>query len=407
MANGDLRRFLAPDGAPQLSRSLAWRRTLERWALIHRRAQEVPQDLVLAYVVAQLPRLSATGRHAVLGSPDGAAFVRSRVTGRQDAASDLAVLGAIHAECQPPDAVTLALQGTLVCRRQGVGRSVILDRGSQLDELSITLEDNTLSIAARMAGGDCWRRELRRDGLPTVGTERRTSIGEGAWELVDGWSGFENDFDDGNESPLLDEATRADLVGTLKQAWDLLVAVAPGAAEEMQETARYLRPLRPRTGDTIPSFSSRDLPGVIFVGTHHRNGSPIEFTHIAESCFHEHLHNRLYLLESAYPLTVPETPPRRYWSPWKTAERGIDGMVHAIYVFAHLTWFWRRAASLSDTPITRGAVRRSGEHLEPLREALRTIAATTELAPAGEAVVAASQDLLDKTAGDWELPHAS
>ncbi|TMQ11033.1 MAG: hypothetical protein E6J90_35315 [Deltaproteobacteria bacterium] len=400
MANGSLGRFLAPDGAPQLTRSLAWRRTLERWALIHRRAQEAPQDQVLAYVVAQIPMLSATGRHAVLGSPDGAAFVHSHVTGRQDATSDLAVLGAVHAERQPGDTRTLALQGSLVCRRQGVGRSVIIDQGSQLDGLSITLEDKTLSITARVAGAGCWRRELRRDGLPTVGAERRAPIGEGAWELVDGWSGFENDFDDGNESPLLDETSRVDLTRALKQAWSLLVAIAPGAAEEMQETARYVRPLRPRTGDTIPSFSSRDLPGVIFVGTHRRDGVPIEFTHLVESCFHEHLHNRLYLLESAYPLTVPETPPRCYWSPWKTADRGIDGMVHAIYVFAHLTWFWRRAATLSDAAIAKVAIRRSGEHFEALREALRTIATTTELAPAGEAVIAASQNLLEKPAGD-------
>jgi len=402
-----LSRFLAPEGAPDLCRALAWRRSLERWAQLQAQAQAVPHDQVLAYVVDQLPRLSTSGRHAVLGSPDAAIFVQAHVTGRQDVAADLAVLGSLHAESQTDRPVNLTMQGSLVCRRQGVGRALIVNEGSQLDGLSITFAGETISLAARVAGGGSWVRELRRDGAPVNGVERRACVGEDAWELVDGWPGFANPFDDGNESPLLDDVSRVDLTNALKQAWNLVTSISPGATKEMRETARYLRPLRPRAADTIPSFSSRELPGVLFVGTHRRDGVQIEFAHLAESCFHEHLHNRLYLLESAFPLTLPETPPRRYWSPWKMKERGIDGMVHAIYVFAHLAWFWRRAANLSDAAFASVALRRSGDHSAALRNALHTIATTTELAPAGEAVVASARDTLDEAAGEWRGPYAS
>lgn len=393
--NENLIRFLAPEGAPKLCRALALRRTFGRWAVLRQVAEERPNDDVLAHVLHCLPQLTPAERHAVLGSPDGAVFTYSHLEGNPNAAADLAILGALHTYSSQKRKITLFLQGHLICYRQGVGRYLINENGTKLEAISVTFGGGGLLIEACTDTGKSWRRFLGADGVHETFIAERKPVGSGVWELVDGWSNFNNPFKDGNDSPLLDETSRINLICALQQAWKLIVETAPKVTEEMRETAQYLRPIRPQTTDSIPSFSSRELPGVIFVGTHHQDGRPVDFLHLVDSCFHEHLHNRLYLLESAFPLITPKNPPRLYWSPWKTTERGIDGMLHAIYVFSHLAWFWRRVAHLVvESTLVENARERANEHKVALHQAMEAIKGTEELTPVGREVVSAAQSIL-------------
>jgi uncharacterized protein len=142
----------------------------------------------------------------------------------------------------------------------------------------------------------------------------------------------------------------------------------------------------------LPSFSSPALPGVIFVGVQQGDGTWIDGRHLAESCVHEHLHNRLYLLDEALPLTIRAAEPRSYYSPWKRTMRGIDGMLHAIYVFSHLAWFWRRVGD--ELPqLEQYAARCVEEQVEHLETAVEGIG-TSELTEAGRSVLLASTDIL-------------
>ena len=147
-------------------------------------------------------------------------------------------------------------------------------------------------------------------------------------------------------------------------------------------------------GGRAPSFSSSALPGVIFIGTHNCEGTLYPFDLLAEACLHEHLHNRLYLLDESVPLTNPAEPPRTYYSPWKQTERPVDGLLHAIYVFANLAWFWREISGLADTGIPQNvAAERSKTHALPLRDALKALEGTDELTPAGEAVIHQAREI--------------
>jgi uncharacterized protein len=213
-------------------------------------------------------------------------------------------------------------------------------------------------------------------------------------EIIDGWAPFCDDFDDGNVSINLMPSERSVLGGVLAEAVTLIGLAMPAALEEMSETAQYLSPIRPKDTSVsdLPSFSSPALPGVIFVGVQQGDGTWIDGRHLAESCVHEHLHNRLYLLDDALPLTIRAAEPQSYYSPWKRTMRGIDGMLHAIYVFSHLAWFWRRVGE--ELPeLEQYAARCVEEQVGHLETAVEGIG-TSELTEAGRRVLQASTEIL-------------
>jgi hypothetical protein len=228
----------------------------------------------------------------------------------------------------------------------------------------------------------------------TEGISENWSLRADRLEIIDGWAPFYDDFDDGNMSVKLDASAKSALESILEEAVTLIRTAIPAALEEMQETAQYLSPIRPKQVGTseLPSFSSPALPGVIFVGIQQGDGTWADARHLAESCVHEHLHNRLYILDEAIPLTIRTTEPRSYFSPWKRTMRGIDGMLHAIYVFSHLAWFWRRVGDRLPElqQYADRCVEEQVEHLETAAETLDR----DELTEAGHLVLQASTKIL-------------
>ena len=214
--------------------------------------------------------------------------------------------------------------------------------------------------------------------------------------LVDDWPTFRNPFNDGNRSLILDDMQRDQFQGEIACAVEFLHELAPQAVEEMSMTASYLSPIVSRSNNVgIPSFSSSMLPGVIFVGMLRPDGQMTDWRHLAELIFHEHLHNRLYLLDTLCPLTEINAPyDEIFYSPWKEVDRPLEGILHSLYVFSHLAWLWSHAFQTSaNESIARFADARRCEHLLSLSKVDQaSVLVARGLTDAGKAVVHASRE---------------
>jgi HEXXH motif-containing protein len=401
--NGDgegaanLQRFFVPEGAPELCRALAVRRSLLRWSLLSELAAN-PEDAVAAFLDAEIQELTPSSRHEVLGSPDLGVLLRGRMAGEATPAADLVLLGAVAVRrSSSAKATAIPVRGELRLSRQPIGPWMVVREGEPLCEVCFAMDGAEMEFTGTAPDG--LRRGFRLSastGAQAIVT-RQATCGD-IWEVADGWQCYLDTFDDGNTSLGFSDVEREVLRVTLDQAAGLVRKVAPGLPEEMAETARYLSPIAPQRPDAgIPSFSSRDYPGVIFIGTHDSQRRPLDWQHLVESCVHEHLHNRLYLLETAHPLTAPAAAnarARTYHSPWKRRGRPIDGIMHAIYVFAYLAWFWDRVRQSDESATLRGfAHERCEEQREAVGGALRSVEDTDELSLAGNAVIDSARGL--------------
>jgi HEXXH motif-containing protein len=270
-----------------------------------------------------------------------------------------------------------------------LGAHVVRLPGEELFDPELLLDENGITLSSPL-GGPTVR-------VPIKATERTSEncfVRSDRLEIIDGWEPFCNDFDDGNASTNLDQHARAKLTNLISEAIALIKVALPAALEEMLETAQYLSPIRPIdiNMSELPSFSSPALPSVIFVGIQQGDSTWIDAQHLAESCLHEHFHNRLYLLDEALPLTLQTEEPRSYFSPWKRTTRGIEGMLHAIYVFSHLAWFWRTVGDKLPE-LDQYSTRCVDEQVEHLKIAT-TGFDTDELTEAGHRVLSASTDIL-------------
>ncbi len=232
--------------------------------------------------------------------------------------------------------------------------------------------------------------------------------------LVDDRPSLKNPFDDGNRSLSLDDAQRKTLQAEVSRALAFIEELAPDAVQEMAWTATYLSPIAPNANNEgIPSFSSQEFPGVIFVGLLRSNGQMTDWRHLVELIFHEHLHNRLYLLDELLPMTQADAlRSEAFYSPWKKAPRPLDASLHSLYVFSHLAWFWASAfRSPADAGMGRFAEARGREHLLSLsRVDAASIYGAQGLTDCGRSVVEASLNAAqwaEKKVIEREQTHAA
>lgn len=389
----NLRTFLSPIGAPSLTRSLAVRRSLLRWQKIQEMASRNAAG-TFAWVASTLEELSVEQRQVVLDSPDCGLLVRRAGCDQEGLEAEISAIGEIAQFLRSDVEFHLPASGTLSFAWQPFGSVLLKGNGAEVRVSSLAFRAGVLVLLdAESAMVASYPVQAQPESSHS-GVRKRASPGSSAWEIANGWSSYRDDFDDGNASVLLSEAEETALFIELQAAWRLVGTVCPRVMAEMQHTARYLSPIRPIHGSKAPSFSSSALPGVIFIGTHNSEGNLYPFDLLAEACLHEHLHNRLYLLDESVPLAKPTEPPRTYYSPWKQTARPVDGMLHAIYVFANLAWFWRAIAGRVNTGIPHNlAVERSEAHALPLQAALKTLEGTEELTPAGEAVIREASEI--------------
>jgi HEXXH motif-containing protein len=380
-----LDRFLAPGGDPDTLRRLAWRRSAIRLSILLASHRERPSN-ELSYLLGQLEIVDPEARHQVLATPEAALYADALLNNRApDADIAAPVLSRLAVLSPTSGRQNFSWLGRLPLDYLPLGMRAVRMQGREIEDPELMVDGRRVRLSSTSGGlamevpieitegaSECW--SFRADRL----------------EIIDGWVPFCDDFDDGNVSVNLDPSSRGTLGGILEEAIKLIRAAMPAALEEMRETAQYLSPIRPKDAgiSELPSFSSPALPGVIFVGVQQGDGTWADARHLAESCVHEHLHNRLYLLDEAMPLTIRTAEPRSYFSPWKRTMRGIDGMLHAIYVFSHLVWFWRRVGDrLPD--LQQYADRCVEEQVEHLDAAAGTID-TDELTDAGRRVLQSS-----------------
>ena len=79
------------------------------------------------------------------------------------------------------------------------------------------------------------------------------------------------------------------------------------------------------------------VPGALFISILSKNEEASPYT-IAESILHEHRHQKLYMLENSLKLVSSNLP--YVTSPWKVEPRPVSALLHAVYVFHELYYYW-------------------------------------------------------------------
>lgn len=90
--------------------------------------------------------------------------------------------------------------------------------------------------------------------------------------------------------------------------------------------------------ERIVSFSDNISPGALYISVK-QNESILSPFFIADSLIHEYRHQKLYILESLYPISLKNEP--LVSSPWRDDPRPPSGLFHAIFVFLKLLEFWK------------------------------------------------------------------
>ena len=130
---------------------------------------------------------------------------------------------------------------------------------------------------------------------------------------------------------------------TLAKSLDLIRLVRPlhGTVAGM---CRSLHVLLASCRHLDTSYSDPSLPFSIFVSC-----PPVteknRVERLAENVIHEALHLQLSLVERTEPLIIDGAQHELVFSPWKEGDRTMRGLLHAVYVFGNLRYFWKRVAA--------------------------------------------------------------
>ncbi|MCF6205058.1 MAG: FxsB family radical SAM/SPASM domain protein [Methylococcaceae bacterium] len=89
--------------------------------------------------------------------------------------------------------------------------------------------------------------------------------------------------------------------------------------------------------DKAVSFSDNTVPGCLYIGCE-CSGEMISRNLAAESIIHEHLHQKLHMLQNFIDLFIQNYP--YVESPWREELRPPSGLLHAIFVFVEVFSFW-------------------------------------------------------------------
>jgi HEXXH motif-containing protein len=106
---------------------------------------------------------------------------------------------------------------------------------------------------------------------------------------------------------------------------------------------RSLHLIRPEREECDVSFSEPRLPFSAFVSVPGRRVHD-DALRVAEGILHEAMHLHLSLIERVVRLV--EFTECRYYSPWRDELRSAQGVLHAIYVFRVIAYFWRTVKAM-------------------------------------------------------------
>ena len=164
----------------------------------------------------------------------------------------------------------------------------------------------------------------------------------------------------GRRYPGLRFATREELRGmgfaeTLAKSLELIGMVRP-LQGTVAGTCRSVHVLLPPAPDFDVSCSDPSLPHSIFVSCPPATEED-RVERLAENVAHEALHLQLSLVERLEPLVgeIPRDEP--IFSPWRGEGRTVRGLLHAVYVFGNLRFFWGQVASIRPCSASFAGVR--------------------------------------------------
>lgn len=130
---------------------------------------------------------------------------------------------------------------------------------------------------------------------------------------------------------------------TLTKSLDLIRVVGP-LQSTVSSLCRSLHPLLAPDTKIDVSYSDPDVPFSIFVSCPpDTERDAVE--RLAENLIHEALHLQLSLVECAEPLITDASKDKRVFSPWAGEGRTVRGLLHAVYVFGNVRFFWEHIVS--------------------------------------------------------------
>lgn len=138
-----------------------------------------------------------------------------------------------------------------------------------------------------------------------------------------------------------EEVSSAGVLDCLNEAIEVLGRVA-GISLPISLLVRSLHLIHSEQEDCDISFSEPHLPFSIFVSVPTRRVRN-DALRVAEGILHEAMHLHLTLIERVVPLTVPGSS--KYFSPWRNEHRTAQGVLHAIYVFSAIHYFYCKLSS--------------------------------------------------------------
>ena len=115
------------------------------------------------------------------------------------------------------------------------------------------------------------------------------------------------------------------------------------------------------------SLSDPNLPFTVFVSLP-SNQEKDGYLRFAEGLIHEALHLQLTAIEKVHPLVYENRLANNIYSPWKGEGRDTRGLLHAVYVFSSLYFFWE-SIHLQDKIEGKFAFNRCMEIKQQIRQA--------------------------------------
>lgn len=143
-------------------------------------------------------------------------------------------------------------------------------------------------------------------------------------------------FEDGYINELTEnECEIGAFLAHLKKALQLIEKASPDKFFHIISTIQFIVPIKYTQKDTHRSFSSSLLPDVLFMS---ENADALEF---AEAIIHESGHNYLNQVMNTTDLLTGKEGSKLFYSPWRKDPGPLAGLLHAIFVFTEVCFFYR------------------------------------------------------------------
>jgi hypothetical protein len=149
-------------------------------------------------------------------------------------------------------------------------------------------------------------------------------------DLTDKYTDSQIDFynaEDLSELPVLD---------CLAEAVELIKLV-PSLSESVFKLVKSVHLIKLNDDNYDVSFSEPHIPFSIFISVP-KNRIKADSLRVAEAIVHEAMHLQLSLIEKVVPLISSNE--QKFYSPWKDEYRDSTGILHALYVFKVIDFFY-------------------------------------------------------------------